>query len=379
MAKDQIKFNVSSESTGDIDREKGIIYGVSVITGDREALGHEFYVDETMIDQVVEQGKEVGETGLKARWDHPNACYRSIGTTVGRFKNFRKDGLQARADLHLLDAAATSPEGNLRTHILDLAEEAPDMFATSIVFSMAEAYTPQLEDYPDKSEEDIFFLPHSRLDTLYACDVVDEGAANDTLFGRPNYLAEQAEKWAGEHSDLIIPIIKKMFLKEGIDFDNLKKTSMKEEKKTALVALKDKLIDAISNHSSEEVESTEEPTEEVELNEVEDTVTLEEVLDTNETLNAVIDEMKNEATAKDATIEELNTANEALKDEFEGLKKEVEGLEATVLGESIETNTDAVVQDPEENKEKTPAEREALRKEEHKNEIAEFVQSKTNY
>jgi hypothetical protein len=187
---------------GKIDKDNGIIYGVSVITGNREASGHEMYVDDVMVDQVVEHGSQNKE-GLKARFDHPNPCGGSMGTVVGRFKNFRRDGLQARADLYLLASAADSPAGDYRTYILNLAEEDPNAFATSIVFRSGEAEEFSPNDYPHLDENDPFFYPHARIKSLTHCDVVDEGAANDGLFGRPDYLAEQAERWSKENPQAV--------------------------------------------------------------------------------------------------------------------------------------------------------------------------------
>jgi len=203
--KDLLRFATKSPRVGDIDREKGIIYGVSIITIG-EAKGHGQYIDETMLVQVLEAGKHAEPIGLKSRFDHPGACSRAIGTFTGRFHDFRRDEDQDRADLHLADAAASSPEGDLRTYILDLAAEDPDAFATSIVFRPDESMRPDSankgkDGFPP--EDDPYWLPHVRLAALHHCDIVDEGAANDGLFGRPDYFAEQAEKWMEEHPDLV--------------------------------------------------------------------------------------------------------------------------------------------------------------------------------
>ena len=198
----QLQRFQEANPVGAIDKEKGIIYGVSVITGNREASGHEMYVDSVMVDQVVEHGN-ANQQGLKARFDHPSPCANSMGTAVGRFKNFRRDGIQARADLHLFDSAADSPNGDYRTYILNQAEEDSNAFATSIVFMMDEVFEPNPKDYPQLSADDPFFYPHARIKALTHCDVVDEGAANDGLFGRPDYLAEQAVRWAKENPSAI--------------------------------------------------------------------------------------------------------------------------------------------------------------------------------
>lgn len=221
MAKNKlIRFN-SKSSPSKIDRENGIIYGVSVITANREAKGHELYVDETTIDQVVNLGKKTGDVGLKARFDHPSACGGSMGTAIGRFKDFRKQGEKAIADLHLLDAASKSPNGNYKDYILELAEEDPGAFSTSIVFIPSDHYEPTEKETKGLSENDPFLFPHTRIESLTHCDVVDEGAANDGLFGRPDYLAEQAEKWMNEKSDLVMSLLDKFFKKKNMKIETL--------------------------------------------------------------------------------------------------------------------------------------------------------------
>ena len=202
---------------GLVDREAGVIFGVSMITANREASGHEMYIDETMLNQVVEAGQEKSPLGLKARFDHPNACSRAMGTFVGRFLDVRRDDEQARGDLHISEAAAISPDGDLREYIMTLAEDDPAAFATSIVFRGSEPFTPDKKDEALRAEHpedsDPFWFPHARLAKLQQCDVVDEGAANDSLFGRPNYLAEQMEKWANEHDGIIAGQLGKWFAK----------------------------------------------------------------------------------------------------------------------------------------------------------------------
>lgn len=195
---------------GEIDKEAGIIYGVSVVT-EGEAKGHHLYIDEDFLKQVLKAGKEKEPIGLKSRFDHPNACSRAMGTAVGRFHEFRRDNGQVRADLHLLDSAANAPDGNLRDYILGLAEEDPKAFATSIVFRPDQTWTPDSKDKGKKGkppEDDPFWFPHARLKELHHCDVVDQGAANDGLFGRPEYWDEQAGFWVNENEELIVGLLK---------------------------------------------------------------------------------------------------------------------------------------------------------------------------
>jgi len=341
----RLKFSHLNQGLPTVDRENGIIRGVAVITGDREALGHEIYVDETTVNQVVAAGQEADKgPGLKARFDHPNACFRSIGTAVGRFRNFRKEGLKAKADLHLLDAAASSPEGDLRTHILDLAEEDPDIFATSIVFTQdtPEEFSP--EDFPSKDPEDAFFFPHARIDSLYACDIVDEGAANDGLFGRPDYLAEQAEKWGKEHPEILVNVLDNYFKSIGIDLEKLKQLSMsettiKEEGKSALASFVEG-VKSLTAKFTPEAEADEEVTEEVETPEaIAEEVATDEVTEPTAALEgeaADETEEEDEETTEDATVEATAELAELEAEELTSLKSENEDLK-TKLSEVEDT------------------------------------------
>lgn len=182
-----------------VDREQGIIYGYSVITKG-PALGHNMQVDDTTLDQVVSFGNKA-KAGIKSRFDHPNASNTSMGTFLGRTKNFRKVGGQVLADLHLSESAKEAPQGDLHSYVLGLAEHDPAAFGASIVFSgKAE---PQLNaDGTEKRDEKGERLPRlARIEQLLASDVVDEPAANPNgLFDRGDSLASKVtaflNRWA---------------------------------------------------------------------------------------------------------------------------------------------------------------------------------------
>lgn len=173
-----------------VNEEEHIIRGASVIKGG-EALGHGMWIDNTFLDQVVAAGK-ARESGLKARYDHPTACSSSVGQMLGRWQNFRRDGNRVRADLHLLESSAKSPNGDLRTHVEKLALEDPEMFGISIVFDpdrgeqnrFADKHMDKDGNFTSPDPDNTNNLLHARLASLFAADVVDEPAANeDGLFG----------------------------------------------------------------------------------------------------------------------------------------------------------------------------------------------------
>ena len=159
-----------------VDRESRTIFGVAVAT-DGPALGHQMDIDRTFLEQLVTAGNQAKQ-GIKARFDHPNASSTSMGTAIGRFKQFRKTGAIVRADLHLLKSAELAPEGNYPEYIMELALEDPQSFGTSIVFSGKPEYILEADGTRKKGGDGKPLNPRARLEKLYAADVVDEPAAN---------------------------------------------------------------------------------------------------------------------------------------------------------------------------------------------------------
>lgn len=181
-----------------VDRAAGIIYGYSVITHG-PALGHDMQVDETTMKQVVELGNK-SPHGIKSRFDHPNASNTSMGTFLGRTRNFRRSGDRVLGDLHLSDSAKEAPQGDLYTYVLGLAERDPQAFGASIVFE-GKAEAQLNEDGTQKKDKQGVSLPKlARVDSLLASDVVDDPAANAGLFNQGDSLASKItaflNRWA---------------------------------------------------------------------------------------------------------------------------------------------------------------------------------------
>ena len=182
-----------------VDLEAGVIYGVKVCT-EGEAKGHGVSLDSEFIDSVAKLGKQTKQ-GLKARFGHPNMCSESLGTYIGRFKNFstgtttRTGGAEAAccfADLYLSESAKDAPSGDLYSYVVSMAENEADMFGTSIVFREGNRYRrndkgekvyPRAQDGSWNEEFDKANKPDFvECQALMACDCVDEPAANDGLF-----------------------------------------------------------------------------------------------------------------------------------------------------------------------------------------------------
>ena len=174
---------------GQIDSQAAIISDVSVITVG-EAKGHGMLIDaQTLME--VKKAAETYSGGLKVKTDH----YSGFNEIVGVLKDFRIDGEQLRADLHLLK----NHEATAR--ILEMAELMPDTFGLSISFS----------GQHDESDEDTVF---ARCSEIYSADLVDAPAANPTgLFSAKVDSAKQAmdEKQFSEAlSAALAPITEKL-------------------------------------------------------------------------------------------------------------------------------------------------------------------------
>lgn len=180
-----------SDSEIQVDRETGVLRGfIAMETG--VARGHGEEVDGKTLDSIVEltAGRKV-----KMRFGHPSMSDDALGTTAGRAFNFRRDGDRVIGDAQLLRAADSSPKGQIRTHLLDLAEEAPDMFGTSFVIKR------ELEERLDEKGEPIREAdgrqvpPLIRPTAVLASDFVDSPAATSALFSETNAIlsAEASE------------------------------------------------------------------------------------------------------------------------------------------------------------------------------------------
>lgn len=147
---------------GRIDREKAVIFGVSVITVG-PAKGHGLFVDRKTLETVKQVADEF-KNGVKVRFRHRKSGeYQNvIEETGGLLKNFTIDGDKLRGDLHLL---FTVPD-DVKAKIFEMAEKMPEQFGLSI-------------DFSGKSEEkdDKKFV---RCEELQSIDLTDNPAANPT-------------------------------------------------------------------------------------------------------------------------------------------------------------------------------------------------------
>lgn len=143
-----------------VNREAGVIEGVSVITAGVVAKGRNILID----DETLRQVKECAETysdGVQVKVDHGTG----FSSIVGALRKFRIEGNKLLADLHLLKSA----EG--RDRLFEIAETMAGSIGLSIVFT--------------GNNEKIDGKEYARCTELYSVDFVSRPAANPSgLFSR---------------------------------------------------------------------------------------------------------------------------------------------------------------------------------------------------
>lgn len=180
----------------------GVIRDVSLVTAG-EALGHEEWLDATFVEQVAQAAQAAEGSGVKSRFTHPSLSADGLGRFMGRIHDLRVQGDQAIGDIHFAESAHETPDGDLASYVMGLAEEDPEAFAMSIVFEQDQGamsrFRAQHEDEdgnftsPDPANTNNF--PHARLSELHAADFVDEPAANPGgLFHRGHEIADEADR-----------------------------------------------------------------------------------------------------------------------------------------------------------------------------------------
>jgi hypothetical protein len=148
------KLSFFAAATGSrVDREAGILRGVSVITAGVEAKGHGIRIDQTSLE-MVKAAAETYVDGLQVKSDHGSG----FGEIEGVLRDFVIEGNQLRADFHLIKS------GEEYERIMEMAEMMPSSFGLSIEFS---GISEEIDEYR-----------YARPVEIYAVALVDQPAAN---------------------------------------------------------------------------------------------------------------------------------------------------------------------------------------------------------
>lgn len=107
---------------GGVDVGSSTIKGVSLITGDMTAKGHDLYVDDTTIRQLFDLAKTAGQ--IPVTLEHTGG----IKDVNGFIHNFRIDGKKLRGDWVMLENHTETPV------MLERAQKQPGTFGLSVAF-----------------------------------------------------------------------------------------------------------------------------------------------------------------------------------------------------------------------------------------------------
>ena len=175
-----------------VDRAAGRLFGVSLITGDREAKGHGLYLDQKTIagagELVAAKGGRLKAGIRHASWaDYVATGGDRILDLPGFFSGLTVKGNQLVGDMEFYDSfKAAHPEDF--AHLLEVAEKTPELIGLSVEMYGYAVYVA--EDGTEYSErpKDIPLqydgLPAFRVTDLTAAAFVADPAANDGLFAR---------------------------------------------------------------------------------------------------------------------------------------------------------------------------------------------------
>ena len=152
MTKQAFFFSIDKSR---VDLRNGVIYGVSLISKG-EAKGHEMFVDDTTLDQVLQYALQSGSIKVKA--DHGSGVF----STIGFVNNFAKEDGKVIGDFHVYDS---EPE---KDRIFEIASKNPNHMGISIEF--------------EGEPQTIGVKKFARCEELMTAALVSDPAANKSLF-----------------------------------------------------------------------------------------------------------------------------------------------------------------------------------------------------
>jgi hypothetical protein len=159
-----------------VDRKNKIIFGANLMQEGDLNDDRDWTVDNGTLSNAL-QLMQRGNNGAKARFTHPNMSADGMGSYLGRWKNPRIDGETLRADLHLADSAFKSPNGDLGSYVMDMAEEDPEAFGISLATRVNREEMEKLKLEKQSADENWKGRTPLRFRAVHAADVVDEPAA----------------------------------------------------------------------------------------------------------------------------------------------------------------------------------------------------------
>mgnify|MGYP006921386335 CR=1 FL=1 len=177
--------NFSVQQNVNVDADNGILKNVEIAKFGKNK--NDSYFSEQFLNDLVAEGN-ASKNGIKSRFGHPNMCATSLGTFIGRFKEFELRDQKVYANLYLdaitKDVQVEGKGISMYDYIVKMAASNPDMFGNSIVV-MCDWEMIQLENEEGKKE----MVESLILKSFVSSDLVDDPAATDALFSsNPNDL-----------------------------------------------------------------------------------------------------------------------------------------------------------------------------------------------
>jgi len=180
-------YEISSKTKNPkIDSEKQIIYDV-VLCQAGEAKGHGEWLEPEFLEDMVGYAQSELNDSVPCYFGHN---YDNLGKQLATIQNIRlsSDGNQALGDLHIYKSADNSPKlPNMGSWVMQLAEEDKTAINLSIKFKAAGYYQKNKKgekitvDWATVSAKNKVFVEFK---SLISCDVVDKGAATETLYSK---------------------------------------------------------------------------------------------------------------------------------------------------------------------------------------------------
>jgi hypothetical protein len=151
-------------ATASVVRERGVIEGVVILTGEKVSKNKTFYTKKALTEAVNRY------EGAKMFLDHPKAGeeVRSVRDFGGTYKNVRiEEGKYLKADLHLV------PNPSIRDIVMPIAESKPSLAGVGL----------SIRDRGHGREENgVFLVEGFAARGQYSIDLVTEASVNETLF-----------------------------------------------------------------------------------------------------------------------------------------------------------------------------------------------------
>ena len=159
-----------------VDAEAGVIYGVVLA---QEGLNrNDTYFSERFLNELCAYGNE--HVWIKSRFGHPNMCSTSLGSFIGRYKDFVVLDGKLYGDLYLDEIAkSVQVEGrgiSMWDYIVKMAQSNSEVFGNSIVIT-----ADYVEETYEEDGEEKTAWGHA-LREWAGSDLVDDPAATDSLF-----------------------------------------------------------------------------------------------------------------------------------------------------------------------------------------------------